>query len=1148
MAGKQMRKRLGRVFVVWMALWLIAAVTGVLAEGEVGTFTGVGPGTTVKGTIDGESRSYWGGTLKFQIEGGDVVPTFCTDLHHHVYNNDQFVASDEAMSCRVRWLLLHYPPRLSGYAPWPDRADALDNINNEMAARQAAVWHFSDSLEPDATTTVGARAWEIIADAEAQSTPCESDEPNVAILPASTAQVVGHEVEFTLYVTQGGAPVAGQEVALTTDLGTLDPATVTTDENGEASFTLLSNNTGTAQIVASTQMTLPVGTIFVGVDSNRQKLVLGQYTVGTVSDQATVNWVSGGYLSTLVFNDLNMDSLPQDGEAGQSGWTVTVEGVGSHTTDADGVAEWALSSGNYVVQLTQQDGWSATSPISASVAIVGDEVTTVNFGQIKLPVVQVKVFQDNDLSGDMSSGDDDLEGWTVGLYRADGSQAAGWNKATNAEGWVYFSNDPNRNPPDLTPGDYYVQETLQTGWYATTGISQTMTIAAGDIAQAWLGNIQPQPSLTLTISAPAAAHIGDQITYDYTVTNDGNVPLESVTVNDPLLGGTVCNLGTLDVGQVATCDATYTIPDPTDDPLLNTATASGAEPYLGGEATATASASVDILNSPVAVDDAATTDEDTAVTVDVLANDSDPDGDTLAVTAVSDPAHGSVVDNGDGTLTYTPDADWSGTDSFTYTVSDGNGGSDTATVTVTVNAVNDPAISITVSGPAAAHEGDTLTYDVTVKNNGDADLTNLSYGGASFYGCPTDLTVGETVTCTATAVASGADPFEVTLEVSGGDGDGRVVSDSDSATTDILHPAIEVVKLASTDTFYAGDAVKWTIIVSNQGDTPLYDAVVDDSNGMHFGPLTMDVGAQVTWVYTTYPTASVINIATVTADDALGLTVTDQDQTAVELNPAGDIDGDGTPDYLDTDSDGDGISNEDEGEGDTDNDGVPDYLDTDSDGDGIPDLEEGSGDTDNDGIPDYLDTDSDGDGIPDEVESAEDRDADGTPNYLDLDSDDDTIEDEVEAGAIPADPVDTDEDGSPDYLDLDSDEDGIPDQVEAGEDSGLPQSGAFTALATAKVYPVDTDGDGLPDYRDIDSDNDGITDGVEAGDNPTVPVDTDGDGVPDYRDTDADNDGLPDEEEGEDDSDGDGIPDYQDPDPGAEQGIYMIYLPLLSHS
>ena len=81
-----------------------------------------------------------------------------------------------------------------------------------------------------------------------------------------------------------------------------------------------------------------------------------------------------------------------------------------------------------------------------------------------------------------------------------------------------------------------------------------------------------------------------------------------------------------------------------------------------------------VNDGPVAVNDAATTAEDTAVSVAVLANDTDLDGDTLAVSSVTAPAHGNAVINPDGTITYTPAANYNGADSFSYTIGDGNGG------------------------------------------------------------------------------------------------------------------------------------------------------------------------------------------------------------------------------------------------------------------------------------------------------------------------------------------------------------------------------------------------------------------------------------------------------------------------------------------
>jgi hypothetical protein len=73
------------------------------------------------------------------------------------------------------------------------------------------------------------------------------------------------------------------------------------------------------------------------------------------------------------------------------------------------------------------------------------------------------------------------------------------------------------------------------------------------------------------------------------------------------------------------------------------------------------------------------------VVVDGLGNDTDADGDSLSAVSVSEPADGSVVVNADQTVSYTPDAGFSGSDSFTYQASDGEAVSNTATVTVTVS-------------------------------------------------------------------------------------------------------------------------------------------------------------------------------------------------------------------------------------------------------------------------------------------------------------------------------------------------------------------------------------------------------------------------------------------------------------------------------
>jgi hypothetical protein len=110
-------------------------------------------------------------------------------------------------------------------------------------------------------------------------------------------------------------------------------------------------------------------------------------------------------------------------------------------------------------------------------------------------------------------------------------------------------------------------------------------------------------------------------------------------------------------------------------------------------------------NAPLAVNDTATTANNTPLTVAVLANDSDRDGGTLTLTGatLANPAQGSIVVNPDGTLTFTPAANISGPVAITYSVSDGQGGSTSATATVTAATSSRPPTSVTPTRMLARH-------------------------------------------------------------------------------------------------------------------------------------------------------------------------------------------------------------------------------------------------------------------------------------------------------------------------------------------------------------------------------------------------------------------------------------------------------------
>jgi hypothetical protein len=144
----------------------------------------------------------------------------------------------------------------------------------------------------------------------------------------------------------------------------------------------------------------------------------------------------------------------------------------------------------------------------------------------------------------------------------------------------------------------------------------------------------------------------------------------------------------------------------------------------GAESDATVTVVVRSVNDdPVARNDEASTPEDTAVTINVLANDTDVDGDSLTVEVVGGPNGGEAVVNNDGTVTYTPDPGFSGQDVFTYTVDDGNGGTHIAQVSVLVESINDPPVA---NLDQVSTEEDTSVTISVLANDTDADGDELT--------------------------------------------------------------------------------------------------------------------------------------------------------------------------------------------------------------------------------------------------------------------------------------------------------------------------------------------------------------------------------------------------------------------------------------
>ncbi|MBE4590733.1 cadherin-like domain-containing protein, partial [Vibrio navarrensis] len=143
----------------------------------------------------------------------------------------------------------------------------------------------------------------------------------------------------------------------------------------------------------------------------------------------------------------------------------------------------------------------------------------------------------------------------------------------------------------------------------------------------------------------------------------------------------------------------------------------------------TLSAAAEVYDREATDDTASGTEDGGVITIDVLANDSDVDGDTLTITGATVPAEQGTVAIVDGKLEFTPAANFNGEATISYTISDGNGGTDTADVKVTVDAVNDGPVA-TDDTASGTEDGGVITIDVLAHDR-DEDGDTLTITGAA---------------------------------------------------------------------------------------------------------------------------------------------------------------------------------------------------------------------------------------------------------------------------------------------------------------------------------------------------------------------------------------------------------------------------------
>ena len=539
---------------------------------------------------------------------------------------------------------------------------------------------------------------------------------------------------FTYSVTNPG-PTAVNDVASTNEDTPVVIAPLANDSDPDAdplTVTTASAANGTVVINANGTITYTPNVNFNGTDTITYTISDGNggtsqatvtVTVAPVNDPPvakpdTATTAEDTPVSVAVLaNDTDLDGDPLAVTAATApNGTVVInpDGTITYTPNAD-------FNGTDTITYTISDGkgGTSTSTVTIVVAPVNDPPVAANDAATTnedAPVIISPLLNDSDVDGDPL---------TITAATAPNGKVT-----VNPDGTILYEPKPNFNGTDV------ITYTISDGKGGTSTATVTVTVA-------------PVNDPPVAVNDTAATNEDTPVNIAV-LTNDSDLDGDPLSVVAATAGngavvinpdGTVTYTPTANFFGVDTI--TYTISD-----------------GKGGTSTATVTVTVAPVNDvPVATNDVAATSEDAPVRIPVLANDSDADGDPLTVTAASAP-NGTVVINPDGTITYTPRANFNGTDTITYTISDGKGGFSTATVTVTVAPVNDPPVAV---NDVAATTEDTPLVISPLVNDSDIDGNPLTITAANAPNGTVTINANGTVTYTPNANFNGTDVITYTI-------------------------------------------------------------------------------------------------------------------------------------------------------------------------------------------------------------------------------------------------------------------------------------------------------------------------------------------------------------------------------------------------
>ncbi|MFV1873328.1 MAG: Ig-like domain-containing protein [Oleiphilus sp.] len=576
----------------------------------------------------------------------------------------------------------------------------------------------------------------------------ENDEPVAVADTASTQE--GSSV--VIDVLDNDSDIDGD--SLTVDSASAINGSVTINGDGTITYTPDADYSGSDTIsysIIDGQGGTASSTVAVTVNPENDEPVAVADTASTQEDTSVVIDVLDND------SDVDGDSLTVDSASAING-SVTINGDGTitYTPDAD-------YSGSDTISYSIIDGQGGTA--SATVAVTvnpeNDEPVAV--------VDTASTLEGTSVVIDVLANDSDIDGDSLTV---DSASALNGSVTINADGTITYT-------PNI---DYSGSDTISYSIIDGQGGTASATVAV---------SVNPENDEPVAVADTASTQEGSSVVIDV-LANDSDIDGDSLTVDSAsAINGSVTING--DGTITYTPDAGYSGSDTISYSIID---------GQGGTASSAVAVTVNPENDePVAVADTASTQEGSSVVIDVLANDSDIDGDSLTVDSAS-ALNGSVTINGDGTITYTPDADYSGSDTISYSIIDGQGGTASSTVAVTVNPENDEPVA--VADTASTQEGSSVVIDV-LDNDLDIDGDSLTVDSASAINGSVTINGDGTITYTPDVDYSGTD----TLSYEISDGQGGTASSTASIevspASGSLDDSVNLVGTTLNDVLHGGN-------------------------------------------------------------------------------------------------------------------------------------------------------------------------------------------------------------------------------------------------------------------------------------------------------------------------------------------------------